>query len=361
MRSRYRLAMVIVLSMSIGFATTLPFDGVPVVADGPEGEPVSIECEDAWIVMEEGGQRTMDLSGICHASNGHQLEFEYLGGNSNNLTVELGWGGALTMVSLGDHHNEEGEEMSFRAYLDLSWNISEDFTVLVTIRCNGCGEWAFTNIRPDPALVINIPEGGRMVFSVEVVGVEADPLDLRYAWYVDGKTVHKGTKGFDLQPGYDMAGDHNVKIVVSDMAGEQASFEWLVSVEDTNRRPDIQLRLPLNNTQFSHGDKVVLDILSKDPDGDDIVMRLLDNGKEMKRHRVDGENGTAYLHLKKALAPGKHVIVVNVTDGDLSSTARVEVFIMEPPGRGPPCLGCIVTMNVVAVIYHRLRRDRSRA
>ena len=313
-----------------------------------EQNPPEITCTETVLEVDEGNSTTSGLSGICKASTGHSLKFEFLGGNSQNLTVKVDAQGNAKFTALGDYFNVNGENLNFKAFMTTPWIKTVYFTVNVIIR-NVNDDPEIFNPQPDPAIAINIPEGGTKDFSASVRDKDNSPLDMRYTWYVDNVAVASGTNTFRYSPGYDAAGTHTIKILVRDGAGGDATFNWTANVDNTNRKPSARITTPQNNTQFDPGKTINFIAEASDPDGDAITLRWLENGQELQSYSI--ANGTGiHSWSKKFKAGTTHVIELVVKDaGGLESRYYLTVVIKPNPQKATiPGFEAVVLVLAIA-------------
>jgi hypothetical protein len=315
-----------------------------------EQNPPEITCADTVIEVNEGNSTTTSLTDMCKASTGHKLTFEFLGGNSQNLTVGVDAQGNAKFTALGDYFNMNGENLNFKAFMTEPWQKTLYFSVNVVIHNGGQG-LAICNPQPDPAIAIFIPEGSSNYFSISVKYQGPSPLDLRYIWQVDRISVATGTTTFRYSPDYDAAevnsGKHTIEIVVRDGSGGEIQFNWSVKVDNTNRKPTARITTPQNNSQFDPGKSINFIAEATDPDRDPITIKWMENGQEI--HASQSENGTILDSWSKKFNSGTiHVIEVVVKDtGGLNSTHYFTI-VVNPGPREPPIYyrlcgdGCII-------------------
>ncbi|MBM4255080.1 MAG: hypothetical protein FJ147_04195 [Deltaproteobacteria bacterium] len=153
-----------------------------------------------------------------------------------------------------------------------------------------------TRYSPDEAL-ITTQEGQSLSFAATVSDSSEDQLT--YEWSVDGKRVARGSS--TAQPTLTWkakgAGNHGVRIVVSDRAGLTAMREWQVAVAppasatpDTttvtppvagNAPPQITSRTPdASALKTSAGQTLAFEAAATDPDGDALTYEWFVNGKK---------------------------------------------------------------------------------
>ena len=332
-----------------------------------EQNPPEITCADTVIDVNEGNSTTANLADICKASTGHKLTFEFLGGNSQNLTVKVDAQGNAKFTALGDYYNMNGENLNFKAGMITPWQKTVYFSVNVVIH-NINDAPSIYNPQPDPAIAINIPEGSNKDFSASVKDVDNSPLDMRYTWYVDNVAVASGTNNFRYQPDYDAAsvndGKHTIKMVVRDGAGGEAAFNWSVNVDNTNRKPTARITTPLNNTQFDANGKAINFIIeATDPDGDPITIKWMENGQEI--HAFQSQNGTALDSWSKKFNAGTtHVIEVVVKDNGGMESRYYLTIVIKPKAKTSgfipgfqPFLVVLALVGVAAILVRRRKLE----
>ncbi|MGQ9582055.1 MAG: Ig-like domain-containing protein [Thermoplasmatota archaeon] len=138
---------------------------------------------------------------------------------------------------------------------------------------------------------------------------------------MDGRT---GT--LSLTPGNDDVGTHKVPVTVRDSAGAEASSVFVVIVENVNDPPrDVTILAPLNGSRFREGERVALSGRAVDPDeGDVLTLTWKEDG------RVLGSGASASVELR----PGRHLILLEASDGELKASALVTVFVDEAGAPG---------------------------
>jgi hypothetical protein len=109
-----------------------------------------------------------------------------------------------------------------------------------------------------------------------------------------------------------------------------------------NRPPVVPPRLERTVTE---GEELVLDLEAVDPDGDALHYRVLSGPRAVK------VNGSGFL--KWMTAPGdrgRHSIVVEVSDGNLSALAAINVTVEEAAGGGGTAIGGMGTIFPALVL-----------
>ena len=155
-------------------------------------------------------------------------------------------------------------------------------------------------------------ENSKLSFSVKASDLNKDPLI--YSWKLDGEEVStENSYVYDM--GYDAAGQHTVKVLVSDGAGE-ASNIWALKVENVNRKPVLE---KIAAIRVKETETVVIEPMATDPDGDELLFST-DNDKF---EDVDGrfEWETTYDD------SGDYVVTLAVMDGEAEVSQEVTITI----------------------------------
>jgi hypothetical protein len=325
-----------------------------------EQNPPDINCADTVVTMYEHGNQTQNLNDVCKASTGHKLTFEFISGNSQNLTVKVDPpSGMVKFSALGYYFNTNGENLNFKAYMTQPWQKTVYFTLnVVILNVNAPPE--IRNPQPDPQIAINIPEWSTKDFSVSIFDRDTPLLDMRYTWYVDNIAVASGTSSFRWQPDYSQAevnqGSHVVTIKVNDGATPNgiAYFNWTVHVDDTNRKPTAKISNPQNNTQFDSGKAIFFVCVANDPDNDPITLIWYENGAEIHRTQSGNppdKNGTIDNWNKKFAAGTTHVIELVVKDsGGMENDYYTTIVIKPAPAKTGIIPGFETVFLIVAVV-----------
>ncbi len=169
----------------------------------------------------------------------------------------------------------------------------------------------------------NVDEGETLTFSVTA----SDPDDetLSYTWTLDGVEVPAENSSYTYRPGYENAGTHKVKVVVSDGEDHDA-LEWRkVTVDNVNRAPTIDPDScePTDTTPaVDEGRSLVFEVEASDPDGDDTLSYTW---------KLDGDQastGSKYYWYKPDYeAAGSHTVEVIVSDGLAQDTRTWDVAV----------------------------------
>jgi len=164
-----------------------------------------------------------------------------------------------------------------------------------------------------------INEGDSLSFYVTVKA--PTELEVSYHWYLDGALVALGTDKYTYITDYSSAGKHKVEIEVSD-GFRNARAEWNITVMDVNFPPEVRF-YPAVDPTISEGDSVRLWAEAKDPDLDTLVYKwAMDSGPLQ-------DTSSSYIYKAGYDAAGKHIIILNVTDGHFDVGHRWEITVKE--------------------------------
>ena len=155
-------------------------------------------------------------------------------------------------------------------------------------------------------------ENSKLTFSATASDLNNDPLV--YSWKLDGDWV-SADKSYVYDIRYDAAGQHTIKLIVTDGAGE-ASNIWALKVENVNRKPVLE---KIAAIRVKETETVVIEPMATDPDGDELLFST-DNDKF---EDVDGrfEWETTYDD------SGDYVVTLAVMDGEAEVSQEVTITI----------------------------------
>jgi len=163
-------------------------------------------------------------------------------------------------------------------------------------------------------------ENSELQFSVKASDLNKDPLT--YSWKLDGEEA-SAKKAYTYNMGYDDAGQHTVKIIVSDGA-EETSKLWSVTVENVNRKPVLDKMLDIKAKETG---VIVLEPKAADPDKEDQLAFSIDSNK-FKKEGNKFEWDTSYDD------SGEYTVTVTVSDGKDEVSQEVKITI-ENVNRAP--------------------------
>ena len=185
---------------------------------------------------------------------------------------------------------------------------------------------------------VTMPENSSTDFSVVVNDV--DSLRLVYFWFLDGLPAGSGPT-FTYSADYDSAGLHGLTAIVSD--GElNISRTWNVTVTNVDRPPaNVTITSPADGARFKPGQNVRFSADAVDPDGGALSFSWVDSdGKPV---------GTGRDLAVKGLASGKHIITLEVSDGNATVSATVSLTVSPPAGSKAPGFSAAAALLAAAL------------
>ncbi len=155
-------------------------------------------------------------------------------------------------------------------------------------------------------------ENSKLAFGVKASDLNEDSL--KYSWKLDDAEVSTDIN-YTYNLGYDAAGQHTIKVAVSDGVNE-ASNTWALKIENVNRKPVLEEIDPI---KIKETETAVLEPKATDPDNDKLTFSV-DTDKFKK---VDGrfEWETTYDDA------GVYTITLAVSDGEDEVSQDIEVTI----------------------------------
>ncbi|MBM4249364.1 MAG: hypothetical protein FJ149_08025 [Euryarchaeota archaeon] len=297
-----------------------------------------------------------DLNRIFVDPDADPLTFVFLGGASDNLTVEIAPNGSAMLRPSHDYFTAQ-EILRFKAIDPLGANRTGELIV----RINNMNDPPYLlpgGMVPDPLEEIVINEDQAQPFKVSAADVDNKTTELRYTWFIDDvEKTRLGTYQFSWKPGFDDSGAHVVKVRISDGLA-YIDAEWNVTVNNVNQVPQILDLWPLNNTEVDYNTKITFRANATDADGDQLTFfwRLSD-GTLLKT-----ESGKTSSTFSKTLSGGKqHIVVLEVNDGK-GGVNRQYIYIKvksKPDDGGLPgfealaALGALALVGVAAALMRR--------
>jgi len=284
--------------------------------------PQYCECGNHIEILEDEIS-FFDLNRLFIDPEGEPLNFTYLGGASDNLSVEVAPDNSAVFRP-ADYYTA-WEILRFEAFDPEGANRSGE--LLVRIKAMPELEPPLFTQIPDPLEDIVINEGEALTFRVEVRDEDSRTTEQKYSWFIDDIEKAKlGNPNFTWRPTFDDSGQHMVKVRISDGLSF-ADAGWNITVNDANRPPVILECWPQNNTEFPYGTRIIFCATASDPEGDILTFcwRLSD-GTILKTQ--SGGNVSSF---SKVLSAGKwHIVVLEVSDGK-DGVARQSIYIKVHP------------------------------
>jgi hypothetical protein len=313
------------------------------------------------IVAFEDAVNFISVRNIVRDEDGDQLTLTYLGGATENLSVEVMQNGTVMLTPLKDYYSGS-EILRFKASDHLG---ASDYAELrVDLKnVNDAPFFIPGSAAPDPLGNITVAEGGNLTFSVGASDIDNTPRQLLYSWYLDGTLVaaKRDNATYLWRINYTMSGRRNITVRISDGVA-QIETSWLVNVTNTNQRPVLLEVWPQNNTEVDAGKRINFCATAHDPDGDTLTFTWRHSDGTLLKQSQGVRTST----FSKVLASGKqHDVVLEVSDGN-GGVNRTYLYIRvrspndhyDPPDWAPlacasGALAALFGLLSVAIIFLR--------
>ena len=213
-------------------------------------------------------------------------------------------------------------------------------------------------VNDPPVILGSFPAGDRITLAentsadFSVVESDIDGILLNITWYLDGHSAGAGAN-FTCSADFRSAGEHNLTAVATD-GFANVSRSWNLSVTNVNRPPEkVRITLPANGSKFRTADKVHFAADAQDPDGDALSYTWKDTDG-----RILGVNRSIEVN---KLTVGKHVVTVEVSDGNATVTASVTLSVSPPAAARTPGFGAAAVLAAGTILVLRVKgRGRAR-
>jgi len=301
--------------------------------------------------MDEGGDPLeMNMSHFFYDVDGDTLVYTYVVPSSESGVINV--------------YHKNYEVSDHRVIIELT-NDGFYGTVLVNVTCKDSQGTLVkqnmliivTNV-PDAPTIDHFPVGNpsaieemdSIVFKVtDVVDPDIPEEGLHtYNWYLDDVLVpDHNVSEFTFSPGYDDAGPHKVRVVVTDPSGLKAPTEptWNFQVINKNRMPTVVIVTP--PTTADEGKKVTFTADGTDPDSDDLTYTwYLVGGTEEK------VLGTGKTIETKDLKAGSRKVEVEVSDGEGGTAKASHTLTIKAvdDGSGIDMMFIIIIVVVLVIV-----------
>lgn len=274
-----------------------------------------------------------DVFEIVNAPKGDNLNFSVSNAGSGRILVKIAENGTVSFKPQPDWYGIDVIE--FKAKCIHGYVAFANITVEV-ISVNDPPEIA--EYQPLTKEII-VNEGGEVRFIINATDIETPSSLLTYKWFLDEKDVHSALRGWTYKPNYDESGRHVVKVVVSD-GEDNTSMEWNVTVVNVNRKPQVKIVEPMNDTKFIEGKKIKFRCEANDADGDILNITWYANDKKI---------GESEVFNYSKLSPGKYKIRVVVSDGN-DTTEDVVYIKVEKKRNGPGFEIVILIISTILIV-----------
>ena len=279
-------------------------DGAPAIAScnvsvQHVNQPPRVKTPPGNVSVNEDSTATLDMSRVF--SDLDEDPITLLSSGQTKITVIIDPN--TLMVTFKPAPNLSGfyEDIKFTAQDDKGFG---DFFVVVRVT---------VVVVNDPPIIKSFSPTGEVTltetegqdFSVTATTVEIWDT-FNYTWTLDGNDLLWNENIYPLKTDYASAGKHVLKVVVDD-GSDSVSRTWNLSVINKNRDPtDVKVSSPKTGESFMQATELEFSGSAKDPDGDELSYSWLDGRAELSTEKS---------FTTKALRPGSHNIVLEVTDG----------------------------------------------
>jgi hypothetical protein len=287
------------------------------------------------IEIPEDDVSYIDLNEYFTDPDGDPMNFAYLGGASDNLTVEIAPNGSAIFRPVRDYFTAQ-EMLRFRAFDPHGTNGTGTLVVRIA-NVNDPPYFLRGGLVPDPFEETELDEGGQIAFRVSAADIDNMTSELRYTWSLDGvERTSMGGPTYTWRPGYGDAGEHNLSVRISDGLAD-IEAEWTATVLETNRPPAILDCWPMNNTEGEGGRKFTFRACATDPDGDPVTFAWRFSDGTVLRTDT-GKNSSTF---SKELPAGYYIVILDISDGNGGLTRQYIHLKIDPPPPEPDFLGSI--------------------
>lgn len=274
-----------------------------------------IDAPEEGLVVTEGVPVVFDgaRSSDDDMPHGDSLTFKW---ESNISGMLSSFSSFETALNVGHHRIKltTSDNDGFKAFATVNLTVNPKTTLEIT-------SWD-----PEPYLLMLTTET-RQSFEV-TAQVGTTNLEPSYEWYVDDEKVDENGPGlsseFELNLRYiDHYVTHEVRVIAY-YSGAYTSNSWTVVFQDpTENKPPNIAPVECVLSPLAIDEKVTLQIVATDPEGDTLSYNWKVNGKLQQ-----GETGNTFKF--KATDLGKYEVKVTVSDGNLESSYSWNVVVNEP-------------------------------
>jgi hypothetical protein len=214
----------------------------------------------------------------------------------------------------------------------------------------------------EPGGELNATEGEE--FDYTVAAFDTDRTDrLTFTIDTDWFELDSETGRIRFTPSNADVGRHKFRVVVKDLAGLSAEARFVLNITNVNDPPcDLKMLSPRPEATYSEGQDILFKASAADPDRDAVLTYFWTDGGELL-----GRGPSFSAHL----SPGRHIITLLASDGELNASISADIEVRKAPAvQGLPLtkmqiamLAVVLTAGAAAgalMLRRRRKKDRSK-
>jgi chitinase len=245
-------------------------------------------------------------------------------------------GSALTIIP-GPNFN------GLASFYVAAWDgTAESTRAPVLVRVLAANDLPAIDSTTPPGFSVTMDEGNTQLFSVTASDIDGDTLT--YQWYngaVGNASATLSAWQFNTQWTTELDRTALIRVVVSDGHGGSVERQWNVTIKNRNLPPSVNITAP-TKTAFTTDEEVSFSAVGSDPDNDALTYTWYSN-------KVPSSIGSgAQINVK--LPAGNNEIRLVVSDGKLTTEARMNLSITQPTPPPPPFLGGFEAAGALAAV-----------
>lgn len=159
--------------------------------------------------------------------------------------------------------------------------------------------------------------------------------------------IDESSGWINFTPTDDDVGVHVINITVEDSEGATATIEFKITVINVNDPPrDVRIISPTNGSIFKEGKNITFEGTAIDDDNDELVYTWYLDDREIEKKKKFST---------KDIKPGKHKVILKVSDGNVEVASKeIEIIVKGKEGKETPGFGALLTIlvwaSVIAII-----------
>ena len=177
----------------------------------------------------------------------------------------------------------------------------------------------------------NISEAEALTFQVTATDPDGDDLTFSADNLPEGASFDAANRSFTWTPDYDQAGSYTVHLTATDTGNQSDTTDVIINVANLNRGPAL---VPLSDRTIPETKTLTFRVTGSDPDGDALTY-------EAHNLQPDALFDAALQTFSWTPASGyagTYEVAFSVTDGSLSDSASVKIFVTTYDENNSPSL-----------------------